>query len=661
MSDFPRTLTEALDRNIDPDQTITYISGKDKQRVVSYPALKRRALGMLHHIHQKGIAAGDELIIHLDENEQFIDAFWACQYGSIVAVPIAIGTSDSHRQKLFNVFTTLQSGYLITTRKQLERLHVYAKEHDLESIYKSLHERTIVINYIESLDQLAAPTPPIPEQTAFIQFSSGSTGDPKGVVLTHKNLMTNLNSIIVGAEFTAQDSFFGWMPLTHDMGIIGFHLTPLAMNIDQFLMPTDLFVRRSSLWLEMVSLTRATILCSPNFGYKHYLKRFKPEEQTDLDLSCVRLIFNGAEPISAELCREFSTTMAQFGLDPKAMYTVYGLAEACLAVSFPKAGSALSTIHIQRDSLIAGQSAILTPEPTDQSIELVRCGYPLVDIEVMIADDANQALPENAVGRVLIRGENVTKGYYHADELNAQVISADGWLDTGDQGLLNDGQLVITGRTKDLVIVNGQNFYAPDLESICEQVEGIELGKVAVCGVRNPVDAVDELVVFVLHRGDIEAFYPITVDVRRQMIEKAGLDVSQVVPIKNMPKTTSGKVQRFALSEKLLNGEFEQEIKALKEVSQRQSAAGESVTAGSPIENILLTICNTVISDQHIGVDDNLFDMGASSLKLAQIHEQIDEYFPDALDLTDFFDHPTIADLATFLESKTGSSEPAHS
>jgi acyl-CoA synthetase (AMP-forming)/AMP-acid ligase II len=433
------------------------------------------------------------------------------------------------------------------------------------------------------------------------------------------------------------------------------------MNIDQFLMPTDLFVRRSALWMEMVSLTRATILCSPNFGYKHYLKRFKPEEQTELDLSCVRLIFNGAEPISADLCREFTTTMSKFGLDPKAMYTVFGLAEACLAVSFPKVGSDLSTIHVQRDSLIAGQSANLTSEPTDQSIELVRCGFPLVDIEVMIADEANQSLPENAVGRVLIRGENVTKGYYHAEALNAQVISADGWLDTGDQGLFNESQLVITGRTKDLVIVNGQNYYAPDLESICELVEGIELGKVAVCGVRNPVDAVDELVVFVLHRGDIEALYPITIDVRRQLIEKAGLDVSQVVPIKIMPKTTSGKVQRFALSEKLLSGEFEQEIKALKEVYKRHSESGESTAAGSPIENMLLTICNNVISDQHIGIDDNLFDMGASSLKLAQIHEQIDEYFPDLLDLTDFFDHPTIAELATFLESKTGASEPVHS
>lgn len=651
--DFPKTLTEALDRNQDPQRTITYISGQDGRRRISYIQLKQRALGMLFHLHQKGLAPGDELIIHLDENEQFIDAFWACQYGSIVAVPIAIGTSDSHRQKLFNVFQTLQSGYLITTRKQLERLHVYAQENGLEDVYKTLHQKTVVVNYIESLDQLAAPTPPLPEQTAFIQFSSGSTGDPKGVVLTHKNLMTNLNSIIVGAEFTDQDSFFGWMPLTHDMGIIGFHLTPLVCNINQYLMPTDLFVRRASLWLEMVSEVRATILSSPNFGYKHYLKRFKPEQQSGLDLSCVRLIFNGAEPISAELCREFNAAMAPFGLNPTAMYTVYGLAEACLAVSFPKPNSTLSTIHVRRDSLIPGQTAELTAEPDAQTLELVRCGYPLVDVDVRIADSEGQAVAENWVGRVLIRGDNVTNGYYHADELNQAVFSEAGWLDTGDQGLFNDGQLVITGRTKDLVIVNGQNFYAPDLEAICESVDGIELGKVAICGVRNPQDAIDELVVFVLHRGDMESFHRISIDVRRQMIEKAGLDVALVVPVKNIPKTTSGKVQRFALAERLSNGEFDQEIKELKAISQKDSNA-DTAAAGSPIENILLTICNTVISDQHIGLNDNLFEMGASSLKLAQIHEQIDEHYPDVLDLTDFFDHPTVAELAAFLESRIG-------
>ncbi len=293
MSVFPLTLVEALDRNQDASKRITYISGQDKEREVSYPALKQRALGLLHHFQQKGATAGDELIIHLADNEQFIDTFWACQYGGIVAVPLAIGTSDGHRQKVFNVFEKLATPYMATSRKALQRLKVYAEEHGKEEIYQLIENNAIRLDRIEEFDQLGVCADVKQEDTSFIQFSSGSTGDPKGVVLTHKNLLTNLNGIIECSAFDETDSFFGWMPLTHDMGIIGFHLTPLLVNIDQYIMPTELFVRRPNLWLEKISEKKTTIIASPNFGYKHVLKRFKPENQQDLDLSAVRLIFNG--------------------------------------------------------------------------------------------------------------------------------------------------------------------------------------------------------------------------------------------------------------------------------------------------------------------------------------------------------------------------------
>ena len=437
------------------------------------------------------------------------------------------------------------------------------------------------------------------------------------------------------------------------MGIIGFHLTPLFVNIQQYMMPTELFVRRPNLWLEKSSGKKATILSSPNFGYKHVLKRFKPENQEDLDLSNVRLIFNGAEPIAAPLCREFNNIMAPFGLSATAMFTVYGLAEACLAVSFPKLEQHISSIHVLRNSLIEGQAAQIVQEPVVESIELVRLGYAITGTEMAIVNNDSQQVAENIIGRVLIKGDNVTNGYYLEAALNEALISDDGWLDTGDQGLINDGQLVITGRTKDLIIVNGQNFYAPDLESVCENVDGIDLGKVIVCGVRDNEEAVDELVVFVLYRGELDEFYQTTIDVRRQMIEKSGLDVAHVLPIKLVPKTTSGKVQRFALAEQYLNGEFDEVIAALTELSETKST--DSAAAGTPIERILLEICQDVVADHKVSVDVNIFEMGTSSLKLAQIHEKIDEAYPDVVELTDFFDYPTIEELAGFIANKTAS------
>jgi acyl-CoA synthetase (AMP-forming)/AMP-acid ligase II len=416
------------------------------------------------------------------------------------------------------------------------------------------------------------------------------------------------------------------------------------------MMPTELFVRRPNLWLEKSSEKKATILSSPNFGYKHVLKRFKPENQESLDLSNVRLCFNGAEPISAGLCREFNSVMAPFGLSDTAMFTVYGLAEACLAVSFPKLAQPVSTIHVLRNSLIEGEPAQVVADAVKESIELVRLGYVITGTEMAIVNADNEPVDENIIGRVLIKGENVTHGYYHEEALNQKLISKDGWLDTGDQGLINDGQLVITGRTKDLIIVHGQNFYAPDLESVCENVDGIDLGKVIVCGIRDSEEAVDELVVFVLYRGELDAFYQTTIDVRRELSEKSGLDVAHVLPIKKVPKTTSGKVQRFALSEQFLEGEFNEIVAALTELSETRATG--SVAAGSPIERILLEICHSVVSDQKISLHDNIFEMGTSSLKLAQIHEKIDEMYPDVVELTDFFDYPTIEELAGFIATK---------
>tara|TARA_R110002111_G_scaffold146407_3_gene213094 strand:+ start:3809 stop:5764 length:1956 start_codon:yes stop_codon:yes gene_type:complete len=650
MSEFPKTLVEALDNNLDANKKITYILGHDSEREVSYPDLKKRALGLLKHLQNKGASAGNELIINLGDNEQFIDAFWACQYGAIVAVPLAIGTSDGHRRKVFNVFQKLTTPYLATTTKALQRLKLYADEHGEESVYERMRERAILLDRIESFDELGQRADVKAQQTAFIQFSSGSTGDPKGVVLTHHNLVTNLYGIITSSRFDARDSFLGWMPLTHDLGIIGFHLTPLFVNIDQFIMPTDLFVRRPTLWLEKTSEHKATILCSPNFGYKHVLKRFKPENHSSLDLSCVRLIFNGAEPISADLCREFNAIMKPFGLSDNAMFTVYGLAEACLGVSFPKLGQALSTLHVLRRSLIEGQPITIIDQATDQSIELVRLGQAITGTEISIVDQYSKPVNENIVGRVLIKGDNVTQGYYQEAALNKRLISADGWLDTGDQGLINEEQLIITGRTKDLVIVNGQNYYAPDLEAVCENVNGIELGKVAVCGIANSQNAIDDLVVFVLYRGNLEGFYQTTIDVRRQLAEKSGLDVDYVIPIKTVPKTTSGKVQRFALTEQFINGDFDEVVAALTELSETRSS--NNVAAGTPIERVLLEICHGVVADQKIQLQDNIFDVGTSSLKLAQIHEKIDETFPDVVELTDFFDYPTIEELAEFIARK---------
>ncbi|MGH8229757.1 MAG: non-ribosomal peptide synthetase, partial [Steroidobacteraceae bacterium] len=489
-----------------------------------------------------------------------------------------------------------------------------------------------------------------PDDVAFIQFSSGSTREPKGVVLTHGNILKNGLGVSEVARFTSDDVSLSWMPLTHDMGLIGFFIYMFANRIRVNLMPTELFVRRPLLWMTLAARQRATLLSAPNFGYRHYLKVLAERPVEGLDLSAVRLIFNGAEPISAALCREFLERLAPAQLKREAMYPVYGLAEASLAMTFPAPGAPLRTLQLDRHHLgIAEQASSVEPGSRD-AIELISEGKAIPHSRLRIAGDDDRTLPDGLVGHIQVSGENVTRGYFEDPEANAAAFTADGWLRTGDLGVIEQGDLFVTGRAKDIVFVNGQNYYPHDLERIAQDAAGLDLGKVVVAGVRPPGAQADELVVFVLHRMPLEDFLPVAAQVTRLLNERAGLAVSDVIPVKRIPKTTSGKVQRHLLERGYAEGEFAAELEALAALrAARREPASASRTE---IEEKLRSICSAALEGQLLGAEDNLFEIGASSLKLIEIHEAIDREYPGAIDLTELFEYPTIAELASHLEGK---------
>ncbi len=473
-------------------------------------------------------------------------------------------------------------------------------------------------------------------------------------MLTHANLMAHGEAVTRVAGFNENDVSLSWMPLTHDMGLIGFHLVMFANRVNMHLMPTELFVRRPLLWLAIASEQRATILCSPNFGYRHYLKVLGDRSPGNLDLSAVRLIFNGAEPISVELCEEFLARLSALGLKRNAMYPVYGLAEASLAVSFPPVSRPFRKALLNRHRMGVGDAAELLSEGGRDAVALVSVGAPIPGCELRIADNDDAALPDGRIGHILIRGSNVTRGYFEEPAVNAASFTSDGWLRTGDLGLLHEGELYITGRAKEIIFVNGQNYYPHDLEGIAQQAPDMELGKVVVAGVRPPGAETDQLTVFVLHRGDLAEFSALAATISRLINEQAGLEVAQVVPVKRIPKTTSGKIQRHLLEEQLIDGEFAAD---LAEVAKHSGGLQHGVSiAADSVESRLLTICNHVLAGRKVGPDDNLFEIGASSLKLIEIHEQIDRDYPNQVDLTELFDHPTVAELARHLSSKLAQS-----
>jgi long-subunit acyl-CoA synthetase (AMP-forming) len=286
------------------------------------------------------------------------------------------------------------------------------------------------------------------------------------------------------------------------------------------------------------------------------------------------------------------------------------------------------------------------------ALEYVLEGKPSASCQVRITDTSGETLPEDTIGLIEISGDNVTRGYYDDPETNERLIH-DHWVNTGDLGFLHQKELIVTGRMKDIIFVNGQNLYPHDLEHAAQEIEGMEMGKVAFAGVREREEQ-DSILAFVLHKGSEERLVPLARELKIRMAQEFALEIDAIVPVKRMPKTTSGKIQRYQLVESYLTGEFKASTDALTGLMTQT----RSEDSADELESTLLNIAREFITDKELSTEDNIFEIGTSSLTLAQIHERIEEKFPGQLDITDFFEYPTIKEIAEFLSDKRGT-QPA--
>lgn len=643
-------LVDIIQKNKNKDNIgICYITGEDNEKFVSYKSLYSNALAVLYSLQHKGIKSGDEAILLIGDNEKFVNVFWACVLGGIVPVPITLGNNDESKRKLFKVWNILKNPTLITGENEIEILDRFAANSDNYNTFIQIKEKTVLLETIcindSDYGQIHEPTS---SEIALIQFSSGSTGDPKGVILTHENLVSNVNAILTGANI-GEDSSLSWLPLTHDMGLIGFHISPMASGINHFLMPSSLFIRRPSLWLKKVNQHKNTVLSSPNFGYSYFLASFKPDIAKDWDLSNVRLIFNGAEPICAELCNEFLTVMAPFGLKNNVLFNVYGMAEASLAVSFPFPGETINEHTLDRRNIHIGQKVIDIKEKDDPwAISLVDLGYPVIECCVKICNRDNVELDENIVGIIHIKGKNVTGGYFNNPKATKSIISKDGWLNTGDLGFFRNGRLVVTGREKDVIFIDAQNYYSNDIETIAITTREVSYGQIAACGVFDEKLHKEKVVLFVIYKKAIESFISVADNLKSYLLRQIGLKINEVIPIRKMPKTTSGKVQRYKLVQGYENGEFNH---ILDEINQLIMARQADIIL-SDTEKNLMNICCEVLGVENIDIKDNLLEWGSNSIILAKIYERIDTFYPSRISISDVFSNSTITKLSKLIDSR---------
>ncbi|MGG1879490.1 beta-ketoacyl synthase N-terminal-like domain-containing protein [Paenibacillus cisolokensis] len=659
------TLTELfLDKRSGKDKGIFFVKSKSEEVFASYEQIFTKALTVLGYLQSKGHQAGDLLIFQVEDPEEFIHLFWGCVLGGIIPVPIVAEEKDEHRRKLFNVLDVVQGGAVIGKEEALPKLKSFAEKEgcDYDRLEQSYLDVEEAFRYTGDPGKVHLTSP---DDTAFIQFSSGSTGMPKGVVLTHRNLITNMDAIIAGAQLNPKDTIVSWMPLTHDMGLIGCHLAVTAADMMQCLMETKLFVMRPALWLDKITEHKATILSSPNFGLKYSMIGLERSRRSNYDFSSVRLIFNGAEPISVKVCDEFLDKTAAYGMKRSVMFPVYGMAEASLAIAFPQLNEQqMNRIVVDRHSLSVGSKVTyLADEADEQAAVYVDEGYPVRNCEFRIADEEDRLLGEDTMGYIHIRGGNVSGGYYDNAKATRDSRTADGWFRTGDMGFMCRGRIVVIGRSNDMLIINGQNYFANDLERLASEVDKVELNKVAVCSVRSHKDDQEKVALFAVHKGDDRKFVPTIHRLRAHFARSIGIALDIVLPVNQIPKTSSGKLMRFALRERLEQGECDETLrnieawiredrlnKAEEEMPEpKAQQEAEPRYDSRDVEAELLKICQDVSPDWNIGLHDNFFEHGVHSLALHQIAARIDDLYPGRVKPEDFFSYSSIVKLARYI------------
>ena len=637
-----KTLNELFTSQIENDGYIRFIDTKSNERSIRFTDFGEEVLNCLGYLQNQDLKPGDELVINTKSNFKFLVTLWASLLGGIIPVPLAVGISNEHKNKLLKIITHLKEPRLITDDNVKERLSTFIETNNNYSTIKSIVNNCLTeyeINKNGIIHNSGA------DDIAFIQYSSGSTSSPKGVVLSHNNLTSNIAAIAEGLKLKSDDIGISWMPLTHDMGLIGTHMTLFSKGLSQIVMDTELFIRRPSMWLKKTSEYRASILTSPNFGYKHFLSMDKRKPIKGIDLTCVRLLINGAESISVSLCNEFLEKMKTFGLKKESMFPVYGLAEATLGVSFPEAGRPFEYVNIKRETLNIGDKCTIT-STSKESVPFVMHGKAINHCSYKIVDNEEQELPDNHIGHIFVKGTNVTKSIYMNRQATKAIFNKEGWLKTGDCGAVVNGQLIITGREKEIIIINGQNYYPHDIEEVITTTGNFTLGKIVACGALNRKTTNDELIVFVLYKSDLSVFKKIAEEIRRIVIQQLGIEINHLIPIKKIPKTTSGKIQRTQLSQQYVNGEFEHLLQKKEKVIPLTKDDKDTIL------NQLVSITNEFSKEFTVNQNDNLFEVGISSLTLTEIMMAIEEIYPDTIELEDVFENPTLKDLSVFIKNK---------
>ena len=511
-----------------------------------------------------GLRKGDRVALILPNNDDFVLTFLGAIRAGVIPVPIyppmALGQLQAYLDNTRHIVAKSGARVLTTTAK-IKRL--------LGTVQASCPalEQVVAIEGIRESSEPLKPEKIGLDDIAFLQFTSGSTSRPKGVTLTHSNLAANIKCIMEdGLRIRPEDVGISWLPLYHDMGLIGFVLAPLYHRVPIVYLPALLFLKRPVTWFQAVTRHRGSIAYGPNFAYALCIKRIKAVDLEGLDLSSWRIAGCGAEPIRPETLEGFVDAFGGIGFPKEALLASYGMAESSLAIAFTELSEGLKTISVEGPALWEKGQAKVVPEDDERAVRLVSCGpeFPDHTIRVFAPDDATSehSLPDRTVGEIRIAGPSVMRGYWEDAERTREAFAGT-FLRTGDLGFVSERHVFICGRSKEIVIVNGRNYYPQDMEWEASKVAGVRKGNVVAFGARDPsgVERDRERVVLAFEVQEPERLAKasgLVTEVRKAVQEGMGLTLDDVValPPGALPKTSSGKLQRARTRELYETGEL---------------------------------------------------------------------------------------------------------
>ncbi|WP_328546089.1 non-ribosomal peptide synthetase [Streptomyces platensis] len=530
-----RTLGEALLAAAECGGEMVHVRPDGGEERQSYADLAEDASRVLHGLRAAGVRAGDAVLFQLSDTRQFVTGFWACALGGMAAVPLAAPPSGYEREssqlaRLSDAWTALEQPWVLAPATARDGIGAALGRHG------GGPPRVAVIDALLDSPQDRDWHPATPDDLVLLLLTSGSTGKPKAVEQRHRNVLAHVASAVQQHGLTAADSSFNWMPLDHVGGVVMFHLRDVVLGARQVLAPTSWVLEDPLRWLDAVDRHRATSTWAPNFAYGLVADRLAAEPEQQWDLSCLRLAINGGEAVVARTARRFLAALRRFGLPDDAMHPVWGMSETS-----------------------SGETdGVLTLGNSSDDDPYVSCGRPHPGFAVRVVDEDGNLLPEGRVGRMQVRGAAVTDGYHRAPHHNAEAFRTGGWFDTGDLAFLRDGAVTLTGRAKDVIIVNGVNHSSQEIEATVEEIAGVERSFTAAVAVRTSATAAtDELAVFCVLSPEADIRRAVTA-ITGRVARAFGVTPAVVLPVaeRDVPKTEIGKIQRALLRQRFEDGEY---------------------------------------------------------------------------------------------------------